>query len=60
MEGILFLLVAVALYFASDAVLQAIERHLGRRLEHRNLVFFALLLSLALVAFSALRKLLAT
>ena len=59
MEGILFLLVAVVLYFVSDAVLQAIERHLGRRLEHRSLLFFVLLLSLALVTFTVIRYLLA-
>ena len=59
MEGLLFLLVAVVLYFASDAVLQAVELRLGRRLEHRTLVFFALLLGSAIVTFSVIQALLA-
>ena len=59
MQGVIFLLVALLLYFASDAILQAVERHLNRRLEHRTLIFFVLLLSLSLVTFSALRQVLA-
>jgi predicted PurR-regulated permease PerM len=57
MENVVFLLVAVALYFAADRMLQRIETHLGRRLEHRSLVFFAILLALALVTFSAIQQL---
>ena len=56
MEAILFLLVAIVLYFVSDALVQLVERHLGRRLEHRSLLFFVLLLSLALVSFAVIRN----
>ncbi len=57
MEAIVFTLVAIALYLGSDWVLQRIEAAVGRRLEHRSLVFFAILLAAALVTFSALRGL---
>lgn len=57
MEAIVFTLVAIALYLGSDWVLQRIEVALGRRLEHRSLVFFAILLVGALVTFSILRGL---
>lgn len=56
MDSVLFVLVAVVLYFASDAILQAVEQRMGRRLEHRTLVFFALLLSLSLLSFAAIRQ----
>jgi hypothetical protein len=57
MENVLFLAVAVVLYFASDAIVQAVEVRLGRRLEHRTLLFFALLLVLALASFALIRQL---
>ena len=57
MEFLYFILVAVVLYFLSDRLLDGIERALGRRLENRSLVFFAILLVLALVAFAAIRRL---
>jgi hypothetical protein len=56
-EIALFLAVAVALYFAADFALTAAERAVGRRLEHRELIFFALLLVLALAAFALIRQL---
>jgi hypothetical protein len=58
LDSIIFLLVAVALYFASDFLLQALEMRLGRRLEHRSLIFFALLLILSLVSFAVIRHVL--
>ena len=57
MEFLYFILVAVVLYFLSDRLLDGIERALGRRLESRSLVFFAILLVLALAAFAAIRRL---
>lgn len=58
MEGLYFLLVAVLLYFVADHALNFIERRLGRRLEYRTVVFFVLLLGLALAAFAVLRHIL--
>ena len=58
MESVLFVVVAITLYLACDQILQQIELKLGRRLEHRTVVFFGLLLTLSLLSFSVLRQLL--
>jgi hypothetical protein len=55
MEVVYFTLVGIVLYLASDWILQRVEMAAGRRLEHRTLIFFALLLTLALVSFSVIR-----
>ncbi|HSD69805.1 MAG TPA: hypothetical protein VLB07_09630 [Woeseiaceae bacterium] len=55
MEIVYFTLVGVVLYLASDWILERLEIAAGRRLEHRTLIFFALLLTLALVSFSLIR-----
>ncbi len=57
MDAVVFTLVAIALYLGSDWVLQRIEVAVGRRLEHRSLIFFAILLVAALATFSILRGL---
>jgi Ca2+/Na+ antiporter len=51
-----FTVVAIVLYFASDWLLERIEIRLERRLEHRSLIFFAILLSLALTSFSLIQR----
>ena len=58
-EALVFLAVAVALYWLSDRILLRIEAGLGRRLESRTLIFFGILLSLALASFWALGRLFA-
>ena len=55
METLLFPVAAIVLYFLSDRALQKIEFHLGRRLQHRSLIFFAILLSSALASFWLIR-----
>lgn len=55
MEALYFTIVAIALYFIADWLLDRFERGLGRRLEHRSLVFFAILLGLALASFALIR-----
>jgi len=55
MEVIIFTLVAILLYVVSDQLLNRLEQYLGRRLPQRSLVFFAILLTLSLVAFSLIR-----
>jgi len=57
-EALYFTLVAICLYVAADRLLDAYERRIGRRLEQRSLVFFAVLLVLALTSFALLRELL--
>ena len=54
MNIVYFTLVAALLYLFSDWVLQRVEVAVGRRFEHRSLIFFAILLTLALVSFSLL------
>jgi len=56
---VLFTVVGAALYVAADALLERIERARGRRLAHRSLVFFGLILTLALVSFSLIQRVLA-
>lgn len=59
MEIIYFTLTAIALYVLSDWLLGRMEAFAGKRFEHRNLIFFALLLVLALVGFALIRHLVA-
>ena len=56
MENIVFILVAVGLYFGSDWILRRIEVALGRRLEHRTIVFLFLLLICALITFELIQR----
>jgi hypothetical protein len=55
-DAVYFFLVAILLYFAADWALRRIESALGRTLEYRTLVFFVLLLTLALVSFALIRR----
>jgi hypothetical protein len=55
MAIIWFTLTAIALYLVSDWLLERIESAMGKRLEYRSLIFFAILLSLALVTFSMIQ-----
>ena len=57
MQFVLFTILGIALYLVSDRVLQALERRAGRVFEHRTLIFFAILLALALVTFAAVQRL---
>jgi hypothetical protein len=56
MEVVLFTALAVILYFVSDHMLLMLEARAGRRFEYRSLVFFAILLALAVVVFGAIRQ----
>jgi hypothetical protein len=56
METILFTAIAAVLYLVADRLLRLLETRAGRRFEHRSLVFFAILLTLAVVTFGAIRK----
>ena len=57
MSIVYFTLVAAILYLFSDWVLQRVEAAAGRRFEHRSLLFFAILLTLALTSFTLLGNL---
>ena len=56
MEIVYFSLVAILLYLGADWTLRRIESAAGRTLEYRSLVFFALLLGLALLVFAVIRQ----
>ena len=55
MEAVYFTLTAIVLYLGADWVLHRIEVAAGRRLEHRNIIFFAILLIMALTSFALIR-----
>lgn len=55
MEIIYFTLAAVALYFVADRILDRIETAAGRRFENRSVIFFAILLILAMTSFALVR-----
>ena len=57
-EALTYTVVAVVLYVASDWILQRAEATYGRRFEYRTLIFFVILLVLALLSFSLIRQLL--
>ena len=51
MDIVYFTVVAIALYVGADWVLERVERARGARFENRQVVFLAIILPLALVAF---------
>ena len=57
MDIVWFTLVAIAIYYGADALLDWIERRRGERFDNRQIVFFAIILPLALAAFWVMRSL---
>jgi MFS family permease len=57
MEAVYFTLAAIGLYIFSDWLLDRIEIMFGRRFEYRSLIFFAILLSLAMGSFALIQHL---
>lgn len=55
MDLVYFTLVAIGLYFGADWLLERLERARGRRFENRQVVFFLIILPLALASFWLLR-----
>jgi hypothetical protein len=55
MEMLYFTLAAIILYVAADWILDRIEIAAGRRLEYRSLVFFVILLAMAMTSFALIR-----
>lgn len=58
MATVYYVLAGILLYLAADWVLRRIEARAGRILEHRTLIFFGLLASMAVVSFALIRALL--
>ncbi len=57
MEIVYYTLTAIVLYFASDWLLERIEQARGKRFENRSIIFFAIILVLALVSFEIIGRL---
>ena len=55
MELILFTVCGIVLYFGADAALNMIESIHGDPIPHRNIVFFFIILIMALVLFQAIQ-----
>ena len=60
MEIVIFTLNAVVVYLLADWIVRAIETKTGEALKRRQVVFFVVFLTLALVSFNLLRTLLST
>ena len=58
MEFVYYTLAGIILYFVSDWILLRIESACGARLEYRSLVFFVIILVLALASFKAIELML--
>ena len=57
MEIIYFTLSAILLYMASDWILRRMETAAGKRFEKRSLIFFAILMTMAVTSFALIRNL---
>jgi predicted PurR-regulated permease PerM len=57
MDVVWFTVVAPVLYYGADALLEWLERRRGRRFASRQVIFFAIILPLALAAFWLMRAL---
>ena len=57
MEFLYLTIAFVVLYFFSDWLLRRVESVLGRQLEQRSIIFFAILLGSALITFALIRNL---
>jgi hypothetical protein len=51
MSIVYFTLTAIVLYLLSDWILERVEVTVGRRFQYRSLVFFSILLTLAMTSF---------
>ncbi len=58
MEILVFTLNAIVVYLFADWIIRAIEKKRGEVLKRRQIIFFVVFLSLALVSFNVLQTLL--
>jgi hypothetical protein len=52
-----FAIIAVALYFFADRLLDRIERARGARFKHRDAIYFGIILTAALLTFALINAL---
>ena len=60
MQIIYYTVAGIVLYLAADWVLRLLERRRGSVFDNRTLIFFFILLAMALVTFQAIQYFLAT
>ncbi|HRP75937.1 MAG TPA: hypothetical protein PK725_09215 [Rhodocyclaceae bacterium] len=53
----MFTLVAIAIYFAADWILRTLEARRGAPFKNRSIIFFAIILPLALIVFNVMENL---
>jgi len=58
MEIVVFTLNAIVVYLLADWIIRAMERKKGETLKNRQVIFFVIFLSLALISFNVLKTLL--
>ena len=56
MSAIYFTVAGIVLYLVSDWLLQRIEASVGKRFEYRSIIFFVILLSLAVITFEFIQR----
>lgn len=54
MQFVYYTIAGIVLYLVSDSILATIEKARGASFEHRSLVFFVIILVLALTTFKAI------
>jgi len=59
LEILIFTLNAIIIYFLADWILRQIEARRGKVLKQRQVVFFVIILTLALISFQTLKAILA-
>ena len=59
MEIVYFTVAGIVLYFFSDWLLDRIEVARGQRFEYRSVIFFFIILTLAVLAFQLIGRLMA-
>ena len=57
MEIFYYTLTAILLYLAADWILKRMEIAAGKRFEKRSLIFFVILMTMALTSFTLIRTL---
>jgi hypothetical protein len=60
MEIVVFTLNAIVVYLLADWIVRAMEQKKGGALKNRQVIFFVVFLSLALITFNVLKTLLTT
>ena len=58
MEIVVFTLNAIVVYLVADWIVRAMERKKGSALKNRQVIFFVIFLSMALISFNVLKTLL--